>query len=294
MRLIVPGLPAGSADILARLIATKLHERLGQSVVVENRSGAGQMIGAEALAKSPPDGHMLMLATITYTTSVATRTSLPFDPLNDVTGVTMIGRGPLMLVSHPSLPVKSVRELMALAKARPGQLNYASAGTGTIVHLVAEDFASRAQISILHVPYKSIAPAVTDVVGGHVPVMFASLPAAWHHVKAGRLRALAATTARRSEFIPDVPTVSESGVPGFDASTWWGMFVQGKTPRAIVVRLNDELQKIVVASDVKARLAAEGAEAVLGMTPEAFNDLLKKEIATWRRIAKERNITSGS
>ena len=294
MRLIVPGLPAGSADILARLIATKLHERLGQSVVVENRSGAGQMIGAEALAKSPPDGHVLMLATITYTTSVATRTSLSFDPINDVTGVTMIGQGPLMLVAHPSLPVRSVKELIALAKARPGQLNYASAGTGTIVHLVAEDFASRAKISIVHVPYKSIAPAVTDVVGGHVPVMFASLPAAWHHVKANRLRALAATTARRSEFIPDLPTVSESGVPGFDASTWWGMFVQGKTPRAIVIRLNDELQKIVVASDVKARLTGEGAEAVLGMTPDAFNDLLKKEIATWRRIAKERNIAGGS
>ena len=294
IRLIVPGLPAGSADILARMIGAKLHERLGQAVVVENRSGAGQMIGAEVLAKSPPDGHVLMLATITYTTSVATRSSLPFDPINDVTGVTMIGQGPLTLVVHPSLPVSSVRELISLAKARPGQLNYASSGAGTIVHLVAEDFASRAQISIVHVPYKAIAAAVTDVVGGHVPFMFSSLPAGWHHVKANRLRALAVTTARRSEFVPDLPTVSESGVPGFEASTWWGMFVQGKTPRAIVVRLNDEIQRIVIANDVKARLTAEGAEAVLGMTPETFNDLLKKEIAVWRRIAKERNIAGGS
>lgn len=294
IRLVVPGLPGGSADILARMIGTKLHERMGQPVVVENRSGAGQMIGAEYVAKSAPDGHTLFLATITYTTSVATRASLPFDPINDVTGITMVGQGPLLLVVHPSLPVKSVKELIALAKARPGYINYASSGTGTINHLVAEVFASRTQINIVHVPYKAIAPAVTDTVGGHVPMIFSSLPAAWHHVKANRLRALAVTTVKRSEFIPDLPTVAESGVPGFDASTWWGMFTQGKTPREIVAKLNGEIQKIVIADDVKARLTSEGARAVLGMTPDAFNILIKNEIAMWRKIAKERNITGES
>jgi tripartite-type tricarboxylate transporter receptor subunit TctC len=294
IRMIVPGLPAGSADILARMIGAKLHERLGQPVVVENRSGAGQMIGAEALAKSPPDGHAMLLATITYTTVVATRASLPFDPLNEVTGVTMIGQGPLLLLAHPSLPVKSVKELVALAKARPGAINYASSGTGTINHLVAESFASRAQVNIVHIPYKAISPAVTGVVGGHVPLIFGSLPATWHHVKANRLRALGVTTAKRSDFVPDLPTVAEAGVPGFEASTWWGVFAQGRTPKEIVARLNDEIQRIIVADDIKARLTAEGAVPVLGVTPDAFNTLIRNEIAMWRRIAKERNISGES
>lgn len=290
VRMVVPGLPAGSADILARMIGAKLHERFGQPVVTENRSGAGQMIGADYVAKSPPDGHALLLATITYTTSVATRASLPFDPLNDITGVTMIGQGPLVLIVHPSLPVKSVKELVALAKARPGFINYASSGAGTINHLVAEAFAARAQVNIVHVPYKSVAPAVTDVVGGHVPMIFASLPAAWHHVKANRLRALAVTTGTRSQFVPELPTVRESGVPGFEASTWWGLFAQGRTPKEIVAKINAEIQKIIVADDIKARLTAEGAQAVLGMTPDAFNTLIRNEIAMWRAIVKERKI----
>jgi tripartite-type tricarboxylate transporter receptor subunit TctC len=290
IRMVVPGLPAGSADILARMIADKLHQRFGQPVVTENRSGAGQMIAAEYIAKSPPDGHVLMLATITYTTSVATRASLPFDPLNDVTGVTMIGEGPLLLVVHPSLPAKSVKELVALAKARPGFLNYASSGAGTINHLVAEGFASRAQVNIVHVPYKAITPAVTDVVGGHVPMIFASLPAAWHHVKSNRLRALGVTTAKRSEFLPDMPTVAEAGVPGFEASTWWGLFAQGKTPKDTIAKINAEVQKIIVADDIKARLSSEGAQAIVGMSPDTFNALLRKEIEMWRAIAKERKI----
>jgi tripartite-type tricarboxylate transporter receptor subunit TctC len=290
VRMVVPGLPAGSADILARMIGTKLNERSGQTVVTENRSGAGQMIGADYVAKSPPDGHTLLLATITYTTNVATRASLPFDPLNDITGVTMIGDGPLLLVVHPSLPVRSVKELIALAKARPGFINYASSGTGTINHLVAEGFASRAKINIVHVPYKAIAAAVTDVVGGHVPMTFASLPAAWHHVKANRLRALGVTTAKRSPFVPDMPTIAEAGVPGFESSTWWGLFAQGKTPKDVVAKINTEIQKIVVSDDIKARLTAEGAQPVVGMSPDAFNTRIRNEIAMWRAIAKERGI----
>ncbi len=290
VRMVVPGLPAGSADILARMIGAKLNERSGQPVVTENRSGAGQMIGADYVAKSPPDGHTLLLATITYSTSVATRASLPFDPLNDITGVTMIGDGPLLLVVHPSLPAHSVRELVALAKARPGFINYASSGAGTINHLVAEGFASRAKIDLVHVPYKAIAAAVTDVVGGHVPMTFASLPAAWHHIKSNRLRALAVTTAKRSAFVPEMPTVAEAGVPGFEASTWWGLFAQGKTPKDLVVKINSEIQKIIVADDIRTRLTAEGAQPVVGMTPDAFNMRVRNEIAMWRAIAKERKI----
>jgi tripartite-type tricarboxylate transporter receptor subunit TctC len=259
-------------------------------VIVENRSGASQMIGAEALAKSPPDGHALLLATISYTSTVAMRASLPFDPLNDVAGVTMVGQGPLLLLVHPSLPARSVRELIALAKARPGTLNYASSGNGTIVHLVAEVFAARAQIDIVHVPYKAIASVVTDLVGGHVPLAFGSLPAAWAQVEAERLRALAVTTGKRSELVPKLPTIAESGLPGFDASTWWGLFAQGKTPKDIIARLNAEVQKIVVSDDVKARLSAEGAQAVTGMTPEAFATLIRNEIAMWRRVAQERGL----
>ncbi|HEX2829595.1 MAG TPA: tripartite tricarboxylate transporter substrate binding protein [Burkholderiales bacterium] len=290
IRMVVPGLPGGSADIIARMIGARLSERYGQPVVTENRSGAGQMIGFDYLAKAPPDGHVLLLGTITYTTTVATRASLPFDPANDITGVTMIGQGPLLLVVHPSLPVKSVKELIALARSRPHTINYASSGTGTIVHLVAEDFASRAKIDIVHVPYKSIAPAVTDVVGGHVPMMFASLPAAWHHVKSNRLRALGVTTAKRSQFMPGLPTIAEAGVPGFEASTWWGLFAQGRTPKETVAKINAEIQKIVVADDIKTRLNAEGAQPVSGMTSDAFNALLRQEIASWRAIAKERKI----
>ena len=290
IRMVVPGLPGGSADIIARMIGSKLNERYGQPVVTENRSGAAQMIGFDYVAKSPPDGHVLLLGTITYTTTVATRASLPFDPSNDITGVTMIGQGPLLLVVHPSLPVKSVKELLALAKAKPGTINYASSGAGTIIHLVAESFAARAKIDIVHVPYKSVAPAVTDVVGGHVPMMFVSLPAAWHHVKVGRLRSLGVTTAKRSQFVPEMPTLAEAGVPGFDASTWWGLFAQGKTPKETVAKVNADVQKIIVADDIKAKLNAEGAQPVTGMTPEAFNALLRQEIASWRAVAKERRI----
>lgn len=290
IRMIVPGTPGGSADILARMIGAKLNEHWGQPVVIENRSGASQMIGAEALAKSPPDGHALMLATISYTTTVATRASLPFDPLNDITGVTMVGQGPLLLLVHPSLPARSVHELIALAKARPGTINYASSGNGTIVHLVAEVFAARAHIDIGHVPYKAIAAVITDLVGGHVPMAFGSLPAAWAQVEAGRLRALAVTTGKRSALVPQLPTFAESGLTGFDVSTWWALFAPGKTPKEIVARLNAEVQKIVVSDEVKSRLSAEGAQAVTGMTPEAFAALIRNEIATWRKVAIERNL----
>ena len=290
IRIILPGLPGGSSDIISRMMGAKLQERLGQPVLTDNRAGAGQMIGAELAAKAPPDGHTLVLFTVTYTTGIAIRPKLPFDPLTDLTGITMLGRGPLMLTVHPSLPVKSVKELVALAKARPGQLDYGSAGSGTIPHFATEVFAASAGINMVHVPYKSISPAVTAAVGGHIPILIASTPSAGPHVKANRLRALAVTTAERSAFIPELPTMAEAGVRGYDVSTWWGMYTRAKTPAEIVNRLNREIQLILVTDDMKSRFAAEGAEPVLGMTPEAFNALTKNEIAKWSKVAKARNI----
>ena len=290
IRMIVPGAPGGSADILARLIGGKLQERFGQPVVADNRPGAGQMIGGELAAKAAPDGHTLILFTVTYTTGVAIRSKMPFDPLNDLTGITMIGRGPLLLTVHPSLPVKSVKELIAFARAKPGQLNYGSASSGSIPHFATEVFAVSTGINIVHVPYKSITPAVVDVVGGHIPMLIVSMPSGWPHVKSNRLRALAVTTGERSAFVPELPTMAEAGVPGYDVSTWWGIYTRAKTSTEIVNRLNREIQQILAADDVKVRLAAEGAEPVLGMTPEAFNALTRSEIAKWRKVAKARNI----
>ncbi|MBI3042642.1 MAG: tripartite tricarboxylate transporter substrate binding protein [Betaproteobacteria bacterium] len=286
IRIVVPVVAGGSPDILARLIGGKLHERWRQPVVVDNRAGAGQMIGAEIVAKSASDGHTLLLPTVTYTTSAATRSKLPFDPVNDLTGVTMIGEGPFLVTVHPSLPVKTVKDLIALARAKPGSLNYASSGTGSILHLVTEVMAASARIKLVHVPYKSIAPAVTDAVGGHVPLLIGSLPSVHPQVRAGRLRAIAVTTARRSRFVPELPTVAEAGIPGFEARQWWGMFAPGKTPGAVVTKLNGEIHRILAADDVKARLAEEGAEPVV-TSPEEFGAMVKSDIAKWRKVAQE-------
>ncbi len=286
MRIVVPAAAGGSGDILARFIATKLQERVGQPVIVENRAGAGQMIGADAVAKAAPDGHTLLFATVTYTTSAATQPKLAFDPINDLIGITMIGEGPFMMVSHPSVPARSVRDLIALAKSRPGQLNYGSSGTGSVLHLVTEGFAADAAIKLMHVPYKSVAPAVTDVVGGHISFLLASTPSVLPQVKAGRLRALGVTSAQRSRFAPDVATFAEAGLIGFEARQWWGMFATGRTPSTIVSRLDAELQRILAADEVSSRLASEGAEVVRDMPPEKFAAVVKSDIARWRKVVQ--------
>ena len=286
IRIVVPTLASGSADILARLIGGKLHERWGQPVIVDNRAGAGQMIGADAVAKAPADGHTMLLPTVTYTTSAATQPKLPFDPVNDLAGITMVGDGPFLVTVHPSLPVKSLKELIALARAKPGDLNYGSSGNGSILHLVTEVLASSARIRIVHVPYKSIAPAVTDTVGGHVQMLVGSLPSVLPQVKAGRLRALAVTTPQRSPFVPELPTVAEAGIPGFEARQWWGVFVPAKTPRPVIGKIHGEIQKILAVDDVKARLADEGA-APVRMSPEEFNATVKSDIAKWKKVAQQ-------
>lgn len=289
IRVVVPSAAGGSSDMLGRMVSQKLREQLGQPVVVDNRPGAGQMIGADHVAKSAPDGYTIIFLGGTYTTSAAIQTKLPFDPLNDLTGVAMAGEGPFMLVVHPSLPVKSARELIALARAKPGQLNFASAGTGSITHLVTELFAGMAKVRMTHVPYKAGAPAATDLAGGHVEMMIGSMPLVLHHAKAQRVRALAVTSAKRSTLTPELPTVAEAAVPGYKASQWWGMLAPTKVPREVVAKLNGEINKILVTDEVKSRLATEGAEAI-PMSPDAFSATVKNEITNWRKIVKELNI----
>jgi tripartite-type tricarboxylate transporter receptor subunit TctC len=289
IRFVVPVVAGGSPDTFARVIGQRLHAQLGQPVAVENRAGAAQMIGVEHVIKSPPDGYTVMVTTGTFTTSAAIRPNLPFDPAADLTGVAKIGVGPMLVISHPSLPVKSMQELIALARARPGQLSYATAGTGSMVHFAAEVLAASAKLDIVHVPYKSGAPAVTAVLGGEVPVMLMDLPPTWPHIKANRLRALAVTTGTRSSFVPDLPTIAEAGVPGFDAAIWWGALAPARTPADAIKVLNTEINKILASDDVKARLAEAGAEPVL-MSPEAFTTFVRSELAKWRKVAKERNI----
>ena len=290
VRMVVPAAAGGSADILARLLAEHLQQRSGETVITENRPGAGQTIGSAHVAQSPPDGRTLLMVTVTYTTSSAIYTKLPYDPMTALVGVAMVGRGPLLLTVHPSLPVKSVKQLIALAKSRPGHLNFGSAGTGTIPHLAAELFAGSADIDIVHVPYKSIAPAVTATVAGEVPVLIGSTPSAGPMVKANRLRALAVTTATRSTYMPDLPTIAEAGVPGYDVATWWGILAHGQTPQTVLDRLNKEIREILATADVKARIVRYGADPVLDMSSDEFTKLIRNDIAKWRRIVKERKI----
>ena len=289
IRIVVPVAAGGSPDVLARIIGEQLRTRLGQPVVVDNRVGAGQMIGADHVAKSAPDGYTIMLPTATFCSSAAIQPKLPFDPVNDLTGVSMVGAGPLVVVVHPSVPVKNIRDLIALAKAQPGQLNYGSAGAGSIIHFAAEVFSSSAGIEMLHVPFKSAAPAVTATVSGEIPLMFISLPSVRPQMQSQRLRAIAVTSARRSPFVPELPTVAESGVPGYEASQWWGVLAPAKVPAAIISKLNAEINAILSADDMRTRLGDQGAEVVL-MSPEAFTGMISSEIAKYRKVVKARNL----
>jgi tripartite-type tricarboxylate transporter receptor subunit TctC len=289
IRIVVPTAPGGSADILARVIGDRLRETWGQPVIVENRAGAGQMIGADHVAKSAPDGYTIMLLTGTFTTSAALQPKLPFDPVNDLTGVAMVGVGPFVLTVHPSMPVKSVKELIALAKAKPGQITYGTAGVGSIIHFATEVFAASANIKLTHVPYRSGAPAVTDTVGGHVQMLIISLPSVWPQVKATWLRALVVTSPQRSPFVPELPTIAETAIPGYEAGQWWGVLAPAKAPRTAITKLNGEINRILAAEDVKSRLAVEGAEPVV-MTPDAFTAMVRKEIARWRKVVQELNL----
>ena len=289
IRFLVGAPPGGSNDLFARAVGQRLNETLGQSVVVDNRPGANQMIAADIMAKSPPDGHTIYITSTSFTTGAALQPKLPFDPVNDIAGITMLGKGPLVYVVHPALPAKTMKELLALARARPGQLNFTSSGIGGINHLGTEVLMAAAKINMVHIPHKGMAPALTDLISGEVQVLLVSLPSVSAQMKAGRLRALAVSTAKRSSFIPELATVAESGVPGYDVSLWWGVFAPIKTPKPVIDRLNAEIRKALATDAMKKQFADFGAEPS-PMTPEAFSATVKNEIAKWRKVIRDANI----
>lgn len=289
IRFLVGAPPGGSNDLFARAIGQQMAGPLGQQVIVDNRPGANQMIAADIMAKSPPDGHTIYISSTSYTTGAALQPKLPFDPVTDVAGITMVGQGPLVYVIHPALPAKSMKDLLAIARARPGQLNYTSSGVGGINHLGTEVLLSMAKINMVHVPHKGMAPALTDLMSGQMQVLLVSLPSVTGQIKSGRLRVLAVSTAKRSSFMPELPTVAESGVPGYDVSLWWGVFAPAKTAKPVMDRLNSEIHKAMSSDPMKKLFAEFGAEAA-PMTPEAFTAKFKTEIGNWRKVIQAAGI----
>ena len=289
IRFVVPFPPGGSNDVLSRITAQAMTAGLGQQVVIDNRSGAGGMIGAENVVKSQPDGYSLLNVQASFAANAALRAKMPYDPIADFAYIGMMARGPLLAVVHPSLPVKNVKDLIALARARPGQLNYGSTGTGGYNHLATELFGRMAGIRIVHVPYKGVAPALTDLMGGHTQFVMTSLPSAMTQVQAGRLKALAVGSEKRSGFMPELPTVNESGLPGYFAEFWWGIVAPSRTPPDIVNRLAQELTKVLQSAELRQRFAAEGAEPS-PMGREQFAKFVANEIGRWRKVAVDADI----
>ncbi len=288
---VVVGFPAGGpTDILARLAAQKLTEATGQQFVVDNRGGASGMIGAELVAKAPPDGYTLLVVPATHAVNPGLYRKIAFDTARDFTPVSLMAEGPFILVVHPSLPARSVQELIALAKRRPGELNYASAGVGGLPHLAGELFKSSTGIRMNHIPYKGAAPATIDLVAGHVTIMFNNMLSAIPHVKASRLRALGVTTVKRSIAVPDVPTIAEAGVKGYEVSGWYGVLGPAGLPADVVSRLNGAVDRAMREPDVVKRLAGEGVDAS-GSTPQAFGARIAAEMAKWAAVAKASGAT---
>ena len=286
IRLVVPFPAGGTTDILARAVAQKLSETLGQQVIVDNRPGAGGNIGSELVARSAPDGYTLLMGTVgTHAINVSLYPKLPYDPVKDFTPIVLMAGVPNVLVVNPSLPARSVSELIAYAKANPGKLNFASSGSGTSIHLSGELFKVLTGVQMTHVPYKGSAPALTDLVGGQVQLMFDNLPSSLAFIKAGKLRALAVTSKTRAAALPDVPTMVEAGVPDFEASSWFGILAPAGTPRDIVVRINAEVAKWLATPDAREKLAGQGAIAA-GGAPEDFARHIASETAKWARVVK--------
>ena len=289
IKILVGSPPGGSNDIMARAIGQRLSEVLGQPVLVDNRPGASQMLAADLMSKSAPDGSTIYISSSTYTTTVALQPKQQFDPVNDVTGVALLGNGPLVLVVHPSVPAKTAKDLIAIARARPGELNYTSSGVGGINHMAMELFESMAKIKMVHVPHKGMSPALTDLMAGQVQVLLVSAASVEAQIKSSRLRAIGMSTAKRSSFAPNLPTIAESGLPGYDVSLWWGIFAPVKTPRPVIERLNAEINKILVTEEIKKRFADFGAEPTPA-SPEAFTAMFKSEIVKWSKVVKESGI----
>ena len=290
VRLVVTSPPGGSQDFLARLLAQQLSPILKQQFIVDNRTGASGAIGLDHVAKSAPDGHTLLLGAGGPLTAVpAFNPRLPFDPVRDFAPITLLASGSFAVAVHPAVPAKTVKELIALAKAKPRGLNFGSSGTGAAPHLAAELFRSMAGVDMVHVPYKGVGPALTELLGGQIDLMFADVHLVQPHARSGRLRALAVTSPARSSVMPELPTVSEAAIPGYAAGNWFGVLAPAGTPREIVQRLYGEIVKLLGGAELRERLFAQGMEPG-GNTPEQFAAFIRNEIDKWRRVVKSANI----
>ena len=286
IRMVAPFAPGGATDLLARVIGQKMGERFGQSVLIDNRTGAGGNIGAEIVAKAPPDGYTLLLGGVPHAIGMSLYRKLGYDLAKDLAPIAMIATFPSAIVLHPSLPAKSVKELIGLARTQPGQLNFGSAGNGSPNHLALELFNTMARVKMTHVPYKGTGQMVIDLVAGQLQLASMGFPAALPNVKAGKLRVIAVTSASRSPLLPDVPTVAETGLPGFDVTSWYGVFGPAALSPDIALKLNTEIAAMTVAPDVKERLAQLGAEPAK-MSPDEFGRYVKAEVARWAKVVKE-------
>ena len=285
--IIVPFSAGGTTDILARVVGQALTTELGQSVIVDNRAGAGGNIGGQAAARAPADGYTLFMGTVgTHAINAALYKKMPFDPIKDFAPLTRVANVPNLLVANPAQPYKTVQELIAYAKANPGKVNFGSSGSGSSIHLSGELFKSMAKVDMQHVPYKGSAPAVTDLLGNQIGIMFDNMPSAIQHVRSGKLRPLAVTTAKRSPELPDVPTIAEAGVPGYEATSWFGLFAPAGTPTPVVAQLNKAIVKVLNLPDVKKKIAEQGGE-VVAETPEQFAAFIQKESVKWGKVVKE-------
>ena len=291
IRFVIPQSAGSATDTVARMIGTRLAEKFGQPVIHENRAGAGGIIGVEMTARAAPDGYTIAIVSATHAVNPSLRRNLPYDTIADFAPVTLATAQPYVMLAHPSLPARNVKELVALARARPGQINYASSGAGTLGHLGFELLKTTANINMVHVPYKGIVPAITDIVGGHISLLYSTVVSGMPQVNAGKLRALAVSSAKRAQVAPGVPTVAESGFPGYDVSGWYGILAPAKTPTDIVSRLNTEIVAILQSPASKDRLAADGSEAV-GGTPEQFGAHMKSEMVKWGKVVKAAGITA--
>jgi len=285
LRFIVPYAAGGNGDIVSRIIAQKMVAQIGQQIVIDNRGGAGGNIGAELAARALPDGYTIMLGTNTHAINMSLYAKPGYDLQKDFAPVTLATSAPMVLIVHPSLPAKTIKEFIALAKAHPNKLNYATGGSGSSAHVITELFKSMAGVQLVHVPYKGVAQATTDLIAGQIQMSFNSTSTALSHMQAGRVRGLAISTAQRSTAAPGVPTIAESGLPGFDASIWQGIFAPARTTPEIIVRLNREIVTALGATDVKDQLGVQGLDT-LPSTPEQFAAFIRAEIAKWAKVIK--------
>jgi tripartite-type tricarboxylate transporter receptor subunit TctC len=288
VRLVIPFPPGGSNDIMGRLVATQLSERLGQPVIAENRAGAGGVVGTEVVSKAQPDGYTLLIISLAHAVNPWLY-KLNYDPIKSFVPVASIGSGPNVLAVHPGLPVNSVKDLVALAKQKPGDLQYASAGVGSFQHLGGELFKLVAGVDIMHVPFKGGGPAMIDVMGGHTKLVFSSLVQTTPHIRSGKLKALGVGGAKRNPVLPDVPTIAEAGVAGYEAVNWWGILAPAGTPAAIVDKLSKAVADVLTSEAVTKQLDSEGA-SVLQMSREEFGKFIASEMGKWERVVKEGNI----